>query len=107
MIRFLITEELKQAMTWAEYESIKLAQEGGLKLYKLRPLCARFMVDDNRQALPHEQAMRILGALPLSELNDVMGKFAKAFSDAAIPNQSGDSLSGPLEATPASESPAG
>jgi hypothetical protein len=107
MIRFLINKD-KMGLTWEEYETIELAQEGNVKLRNLRPLVARFMVDEASKPLPHKAAMAELGKLPLDEINDVFTKFADAMRDTALPNTKGDS-SKPLseQALPASESPIG
>src|SRR3989304_1560917 len=51
MIRFLINRE-KLGLTWEEYETIELAQEGDVKMRRLRPLVARFMVGEDNQPLP-------------------------------------------------------
>ena len=92
-------------LTWEEYEAIEMAQDGELKMRQMRPLVARFMVDDKGQPIAHKQAMATLGKLPMEEVRDVFTKFADALKDAAVPNGSGSSSLPPSEAsTPASPS---
>jgi hypothetical protein len=105
-IRFKFNRD-NPGLTWEEYEAIELAQEGTVKLRLMRPLVARFMVDEQGQPITHKRALDILGKLPLEEVRDVMMKFSEALRDSAVPSPSGDSLRQPLEATPTSESPAG
>ena len=103
-IRFVINKE-KTGLTWEEYETIELAQEGDVKMRRLRPLVARFMVDENSQPLPHKQALDILGKLPLDEVQDVFVKFADAMKVSAVPKANGTPLNSPSEAAlPASAS---
>jgi hypothetical protein len=107
MIRFLINKDT-MGLTWEEYETIELAQEGNVKLRNLRPLVARFMVDEASKPLPHKAAMAELGKLPLDEINDVFTKFADAMRDTAIPKANGTLSAQPSEpVSPPSESPIG
>jgi hypothetical protein len=94
-------------LTWEEYEAIEMAQEGELKLRRMRPLVARFMIDEQGGSIPHKQALDILGKLPLEEVKDVFTKFAEALQDTAVPKASGNSLNSPSEATPPSGFPGG
>ena len=97
-----------RGLTWEDYETIEMAQDGVVKMHRLRPLVARFMTGENGQYLPHKQAMDVLGKLPLDEVKDVFQKFTQAVQDAAVPNASGGSLPPPSEAdTPVSPSPDG
>ena len=106
MIRFLINRE-KIGLTWEEYETIELAQEGDVKMRRLRPVVARFMVDENNQPLPHTQALAILGKLPMDEVKDVFEQFANAMRESAIPNGSGRQSSLASEASLTPPSPTG
>ena len=106
VIRFKIDRD-KNNMTWEDYETIELAQEGEVKLRLLRPLVARFMVDENGNPIPHKDAMKTLASLPLVEVRDVFTQFANAFRETAVPNPSGGSSKPPSEVVPPSESPDG
>ncbi len=104
-LRFSMNKELLNSMTEEEYEAIEMAQDGQARLYRLRPLMARFMVDEQGQSLPHEAAKRQLGQIPMGEWADVTNQFANAFRETAIPNANGRPSSSPSEAsTPASPS---
>ena len=94
-------------MAEEEYEAIEMAQEGEVKLYRLRPLMARFMVDENRKPLPHDAAKKILGKIPMGEFSNVTMQFVDAFKDSAVPPPSGEPLKSPLEAPSVPLSPAG
>ena len=106
MIRFLINRE-KIGLTWEEYETIELAQDGDVKMRRLRPVVARFMVDEKDQPLPHSQALAILGALPMEEVKDVFEQFANAMRESAVPNASGRPLNSDSEASLTPPSPTG
>ena len=106
MIRFLINRE-KIGLTWEEYETIELAQEGDVKMRRLRPLVARFMVGEDNQPLPHPQALAILGKLPMDEVKDVFEQFASAMKESAVPNANGRQLNSASEASLTPPSPTG
>ena len=94
-------------MTWEEYETIELAQEGDVKMRRLRPVVARFMVDENNQPLPHPQALAILGKLTMDEVKDVFEQFANAMRESAVPNETGRQLNSASEASLTPPSPTG
>jgi hypothetical protein len=106
-IHFHINENLVNELTWEEYEAFEGAQDGKIKLSQLRPLLARFMVDEAQRPLPHASAVKQLGTLPLAEIKEVFQKFSEALTGAAVPNLSGKPSSLPSEAAQPSESPAG
>jgi hypothetical protein len=105
-IRFVINRN-KTGLTWEEFETIELAQEGDVKMRRLRPLVARFMVDESGQPLPHEQAIKVLGKLPLDEVKDVFQKFAEAMTNSAVPLANRTPSSSPSAANSAAPSPDG
>ena len=82
-----------------------MAQEGDIKLYRIRPLIARFMVDENQSPLPQVSAMKLLSVVSLDQVPIVIKQFMDTLKDKAIPKESG--LSSPSESIPAVESPAG
>lgn len=108
-ITFHLTEENVNNLNWEEYEVFERVQDGeAIKLYRLRPVLARFMVDDKVQPLKHEDAMKILSKIPMREIKDVVTRFMEGLQNSTVPKVNGDSLKSPSEVEPqASESPAG
>jgi len=88
-IRFAFEAEIIDSMTWEEYEVFERAQDGELKAYLLRPVMARFMVDDKGQSLDMGVAKKMLGRLKLTQISDVASKFAEAIQEKAVPKASG------------------
>lgn len=109
IIHFHLTESLVNALPEEDYEAIERAQDGDVKLYRLRPVMARFMVDENNQPVPFEQAMKQLGRVSLPQFAEFMKTFASDMKEAAVPKVSGGSSLPPSDPRPASgsESPAG
>lgn len=84
-IRFFIDKNLLENMAEEEYEAIEMAQDGQGRLYRLRPLMARFMVDEQNKPLSHDAAKRELGRIPMGEFSAVTVQFADAFRSYAVP----------------------
>jgi hypothetical protein len=109
-IRFQINEETayKQIAT-EEWEAMERAQDGDVKIYRLRPVLARFMVDEEGKPLTQEQALKISGKMPFDEfMGDVFPAFFEALRSAAVPKANGNSSNQLSPAsTPASEFPIG
>lgn len=103
-IRFFIAKNLIENMTEEEYEAIEMAQDGQARLYRLRPLMARFMVDEQNIPLSHEAAKKQLGKIPMGEFADVTTKFADAFRAYAIPPSSEKPSNSPSEVNSAAPS---
>lgn len=98
-IHFLITEQSVNSMTWEEYEAFERAQEGNVKMYQIRPILARFMVNgDGVSPIPLKQAMKILGELPMPKIQETITIFGNALRDGTIPNGNGGPSKLPLEA---------
>jgi hypothetical protein len=107
-INFFVSKDIFESLSLEEYEAFERAQDGDVKLYQMRPVLARFMVDEKNKAVPHAQAMKVLGKLPVSKLRETMEKFMEAMKVSTVPNASGEPSSSPSEASPAdSLSPAG
>jgi len=96
-IQFLINEQSVNSMTWEEYETFERAQEGSIKLHQIRPILARFMVDDANDTVPHDQAMKTLGKVPMSKIKETIELFTTTLKVGTVPNPKGDSLKSPLE----------
>jgi len=108
-INFHLSEDVVNQLTWEEYEAFERAQDGeSIKLYQLRPVLARFVVDENKKPIPHEKAMKQLGKVSMPQIKDVVTAFMSSLSNSAIPKGIGNSSNSPLEAEPqVSEFPAG
>ena len=74
---------------------------------RLRPVVARFMVDENDKPLLHSQALTILGKLPMSEVKDIFEQFANAMKEGAVPNGNGRQSNSDSEAASTPPSPIG
>lgn len=90
-IHFHMDENKINDLAWEEYEAIEMAQEGRVKMHKLRPLMARFMVDDDNQPLDHEKAMGVLGKLPIGQLPELMKAFVDGMKVSMVPKENGNS----------------
>jgi len=104
-IHFHITDDVLKHLTWEDYEALEMAQEGDLKLHKLRPLLARFLVDDNLKPLSQPAAMKEIAKVSMDQVPDVIKSFITALKDKAVPKESG--LLSPLESVQVEESQAG
>ena len=90
-----------EALTWEEYEYFERAQDGEAKLYQLRPVLARFMVDGDRKLLSHDRAMKLLGKVPVMQIQEITKRFYETMKGAAIPKENASPSSSPIEAQPA------
>lgn len=97
-IKFLINEQSINNMTWEEFETFERAQEGDMKLYRLRPVLARFMQNGNNDFMEHNKAMKVLAELPISKIKETINLFMSTLKDGAIPNANGSESKSPLEA---------
>lgn len=110
-VRFQINREtiLKDIST-EEWEAMEMAQDGEVKIYRLRPVLARFVVDEaTGKVMPQSLAMKKLGKIPFEEfMSDVFKAFFETLQNLAVPNTNGGSLNKPSEADgQTSESPIG
>ena len=108
-IHFHLGVNTVNTLTWEEYETFERLQDGeALKLYRLRPVLARFVVDDNNLPVSHADAMKALGKVSMPQIKDVVAQFMANLKDSTVPKVSGDSLNSPSAPAPeVSESPAG
>ena len=108
-INFHLTEESVNGLSWEEYEVFERVQDGeSLKLYRLRPILARFMVDDKNVPIKHADALKTLAKVKMNEIKEVVTAFMEGMQNSTVPKANGDSLKSPSEAEPqASESPLG
>lgn len=89
-IRFHFTEQSTKSLTWEEYEALERAQDGEMKLYLIRPLLARFVVDEEGAAVSHARAMKMIAKLELTQVKDVIQSFMEALKEQAVPKENGD-----------------
>ena len=88
-VRFHIDDETINDMTLEEYEAIEAAQDGMVKVRQLRPVLARFMVDEDGKPLEHDAAMALLGKQRMGDLEEIAAAFAAAFEDSTVPKANG------------------
>ena len=91
-INFYITENLINDMDASDYEAFERAQDGDIKIYRLRPAMCRFMVDENNQPIPHAQALKISEKLKIRQLKDFVQKFFDVMKNSAVPKLNGSPL---------------
>ena len=96
-IEFLINEKSVNEMTWEEYETFERAQEGDLKLYRLRPILARFMLNGNNDFMEHDKAMKILADIPVAKIKETIELFMNSLKGSVVPKASGTPSNSPLE----------
>jgi len=108
-INFHLTEESINGLSWEEYEVFERVQDGeALKLYRLRPILARFMVDEKSLPIKQADALKTLAKIKMNEIKDVVTAFMEGMQNSTVPKVNGDSLKSPSEVEPmASESPLG
>ena len=107
-IQFLINEQSVNSMTWEEFEAFERAQEGDVKLYMLRPVLARFVLNGDNTFMQYDKALKVLGKIPVSKIRETIDAFVGVLKNNTVPKASGNSSSLPSEApTVASESQAG
>ena len=108
-LHFHFSDTLVNDLTWEEYETFETAQDGDLKLSRLRPLMARFMVDEKLKPIPHPTALKTLGKVPMNEIQFVIKDFMSSIMDAAVPKEKETPSSQPSQPAipPSIESPDG
>jgi len=100
-INFHLTEDSINGLSWEEYEVFERVQDGeSLKLYKLRPILARFMVDDKAQPIKHADALKTLAKVKMNEIKDVVSAFMEGMKNSTVPKAIGTPLNSPSEAEP-------
>lgn len=62
-----------------EVDDIIELQEGNTSMRFMRDLLSKFVVDEGGQAVPREQAVKMVGKLSLSEMEDTIKNFTEAF----------------------------
>ena len=97
-LNFKITEEFIKNLPEKDFEVFERLQDGeSLRIYKLKPVLARAMVDKNGQAVPYKQALEMLGEIPVGDYKHVIKQFTDGLLGATVPKESGRPLNSPLE----------
>lgn len=78
-------------LTWEEFELLEQAGTGQFSFRLMRPLVAKFMVDEQGQAIPAAEAEAELGRLTRPQILEVVGALAAQLRDTAVPPASGGS----------------
>ena len=99
-IRFFITEQSVNDMDIVDYEAFERAQDGDVKIYRIRPAVCRFMVDENNIPIPYNQALKASEKMKLKDFKDFINKFFETMQGSAIPKSTGSELKSPTEAVP-------
>jgi hypothetical protein len=87
-IHFHFTQDTLKSLTTDDYEAFERANDGELRIYRLRPVMARYMVDEQLQPIPYNVAYKSLN-MPMQEFIPVMQSFFEALNGAAVPNGNG------------------
>ena len=96
-INFYITEQSVNDMSAEDYEAFERAQDGEIKMYRLRPAICRFMVDEHNQPVPYEQALKLSGKMKVIQYKDFIQKFFETMNNATVPKVNGSSSKSPTE----------
>lgn len=96
-IHFYIGEDSFNSLSWEEVETFERMTEGNVKLRGIRPILAKFMVDEKNNLIPREEAMKILGKLSVSKIRETIEAFTEALKTATLPKANGSPLKSPSE----------
>lgn len=96
--QFYLTKEAVEEMETIDYEAFERAMDGDVKLYRLRPAIARFMVDKDNKPIPYNQALKFSEHLKVKECNEFVRKFFDSMSEKAVPKANGSELKSQSEA---------
>ena len=84
-----ITRDSLDKLTWGDWEAI---QDGNISYREARRLIAIFVVNENGDSVPFDEAMEMLKKLTTTEMRLVVENFTKAISKAVndlVPNEKG------------------
>jgi hypothetical protein len=107
-IKFQVNAEtIYKEISTEEWEAMERAMDGSPRIYQLRPILARFVIDEDGKRLTQEQGMNLMRTLPIHDfLQDVFPTFFKTLQEGAVPNGKGLASSSPSPAsTPRTETP--
>lgn len=88
-IHFHMGENIINELETEEYEALERAQDGEIKLYRIRPLIARFLANDDNSRMDHAKAMKLLAKLKVSQWKQVFESFMQAIKDSTVPKENG------------------
>ncbi len=104
-IRFHVTGDKINAMTWRQFEKLEALNSRDQLLADKREVLALFLVDEQDEPLPPEAANDALLALRVDQINEITAQFWEALMERAVPKAS-DTPSSPPSSTE-DESPTG
>lgn len=79
VIRFKFDGTMQDNLTWDDLEILESGKVGASK-----NILARFVVDENQKPVPEDKAKKMLGALKVAQIQNVMAQFMTLINDAAI-----------------------
>jgi len=93
---FEVTEEKINNMPVEDYETLEMAQDGDVKIYRLRRVLCRFLVDENNVEIPHDTALKMTSKLKMPEMQSFVEQFMETMKAKAVPKATGSPSSSPL-----------
>lgn len=103
-VQFHVTETGIRDLTTEEFEALERAMDGDVKMYRLRPVLCRFVINEDGSKMEHAQAMKLVGQIPISMIEQVMRGFTESLKVSTVPKENGD-LSQPHSVPAVVESP--
>lgn len=94
---FDITAEQVNSMSIEDYEALERAQDGEIRIYRLRPVLCRFMVTEENKPIPFDEALKITSKFGFKEFGEFASKFFAAMKEKAVPKASGSPSKLPSE----------
>jgi hypothetical protein len=107
-IRFQVNPKtIYREISTEEWEAMERAQDGKPRIYQLRPILARYVIDEEGKRLTQDQGMELMRKLPILDfLQDVFPAFFQTLRDGAVPKANGAALNSPSPAnTPQTATP--
>ena len=96
-VYFDVTEKGIKDLTTEEYEALEMAMDGEIKMYRLRPVICRFVVNEDGSPMEHAVAMKMVGKIPVARMGEVMKGFTESLKERAVPKETGNSSVQPVE----------
>src|SRR5215216_1712851 len=108
-IRFQVNAKTFQdEISTEEWEAMEMAQDGQPRIYRLRPILARYVVGEDGKIMSQEGGLKVMAKIPLGEfLRDVFPAFFETLNGIAVPKATGTPSPLPLPVSSAVASPDG
>ncbi len=100
-IKFQVNKKtIQDEISTEEWEAMEMAQDGTPRIYRLRPILARFVLGDDGKIMTQADGLKLMAKMPLSEfMRDVFPAFFNALNGTAVPNTSGTPSMSPSTAS--------